>query len=322
MSALRLWIGVALFGATGCGWLAELGLADREARPEFSHDAHIDAAGMECIDCHATSLTSSVAGMPAVSDCVECHEDDEDASTRQRVSALVAAGKLGWSRLADLDAEVIFSHALHAKAKVTCDTCHGAIAKSISVTMSVRSAMDDCLSCHADRALGGDCAVCHREIRRDSLLDTHGTTWTLQHGAVVLSGLTDQTRHRCEMCHSESACGSCHLSQPPRDHTTFWRRRGHGVHASLDRERCVTCHRADSCVACHQIARPMSHGATWSKKPMYGHCVDCHVDPSGAGCPTCHPSSDAHSTAPPLTVYWRTSHPVIRQPCDSCHEIR
>ena len=39
----------------------------------FSHRVHVGAASLKCQDCHAGSLTSEKAGMPAASKCMSCH---------------------------------------------------------------------------------------------------------------------------------------------------------------------------------------------------------------------------------------------------------
>ena len=64
--------------------------------------------------------------------------------------------------------------------------------------------------------------------------------------------------NRCSLCHTESTCAACHQDTPPDNHNNFWRLRGHGVQARVDRDSCATCHRTDFCDRCHFETRPIA----------------------------------------------------------------
>ena len=57
---------------------------------------------------------------------------------------------------------------------------------------------------------------------------------------------------QCSLCHQPSECTDCHSVELPESHDNFFRRRGHGLIASMDRQSCATCHDSDSCDRCHQ----------------------------------------------------------------------
>jgi hypothetical protein len=117
----------------------------------------------------------------------------------------------------------------------------------------------------------------------------------------------------CALCHEESSCTSCHLSEPPRDHTQFWRRRGHAQIAAFDRQSCATCHDSDSCDRCHAEARPASHTARWGGV-RNDHCFSCHLPLRAEGCFTCHKQAGSHAQAPP-----RPSDHFPGMDCRQCH---
>ena len=119
--------------------------------------------------------------------------------------------------------------------------------------------------------------------------NSHKAGWTEYHGATVdlNAGMAGWTGTVCLTCHERSDCSSCHNTRPPRDHTNFWRTRGHGLMASGDRDRCITCHKQDYCVRCHNETAPRTHVGNWRQR----HCTSCHYAsfPVPAdGCGVCH----------------------------------
>jgi hypothetical protein len=293
--------------------------------PIYPHLVHVQEEDLGCTDCHRDVEREAMAGMPGLRGCMLCHEDiDDELPAERRVSAFLVGEQLNFRDVTALGGDLQFSHRVHVAKEIECKTCHGDVGATKTLQVdALRVQKDDCLECHAESKVGTECTACHEVIRPDRRPETHTASWTERHGEIVFSGRTDQPRHRCEQCHDQSACDNCHLQEPPANHSSLWRRAGHGTAAAFDRERCTTCHRADSCESCHAIARPRSHAVGFGE-PAFMHCVDgCHVGPSGAGCTTCHRSLQAHGDAPPLAGRWgQPPHPVPNgQRCTACHEL-
>ena len=100
----------------------------------------------------------------------------------------------------------------------------------------------------------------------------------------------------------------------PRNHTNYWRQRGHGLTAQLDRMSCATCHRTDACERCHQEVLPRSHRGMWGGG-QNTHCLSCHFPVETQGnCVTCHKATPGHLGAAPLPP---NHNPAMN--CRLCH---
>ena len=141
---------------------------------------------------------------------------------------------------------------------------------------------------------------------------SHKHLWMRRHGVMVRTqGVSAQAR--CEFCHHQPAfCEDCHRDMEPRDHTTLFRTRTHGMVASVDRSRCQVCHQTDFCIRCHEYTSPRSHRGQWARG-RNTHCITCHL-PLAENCAVCHKGVPTHDTAPPL--------PIGHAPgsnCRACH---
>lgn len=88
----------------------------------------------------------------------------------------------------------------------------------------------------------------------------------------------------CGLCHVDDACRKCHQLNRPKNHTGFWRMRGHGIKALAERESCAYCHVETFCVRCHQNTKPINHRGNW--KMVHGKAVaGGHTE----RCSVCHP---------------------------------
>jgi len=316
------WVALVLAACVvvGCA-LAQKRRASLRPGLQYPHQVHIEKEGFECHDCHATAESEAEAGMPRFEGCFLCHDDiDAEKPAGRRITAMVENGEPKWQRRAALGEEVVFSHAVHARAKVACESCHGDVASTRAIEANVAVSMDECMDCHLKERLGRECSICHRTIRSDVSPATHGPAWTRLHGELVRTERTDENRYRCSLCHEVSACDSCHQAETPVDHTALWRWQAHALGAAFDRERCATCHQADACIECHEITEPRSHTSAWARAPAYLHCSEsCHSDVSESGCTVCHRSPVPHAGTPPPSGT-TPPHPLpTGYVCISCH---
>lgn len=170
----RAAIGVAIaLAVAGC-----LAAIRGDKAPErFDHGAH---AGREisCADCHVGAERSERAPMPPTAMCLNCHDP---AKQPQYVTFTATVRPATY-------ADVIFGHESHAKAGISCATCHPGAATAPLANPSGALSMDACIACHDDRKLArgqaNDCAACHTKLRKDTQPPNHGPHWTLRHGTV------------------------------------------------------------------------------------------------------------------------------------------
>ncbi|MHC4547638.1 MAG: cytochrome c3 family protein [Planctomycetota bacterium] len=171
---------------------------------------------------------------------------------------------------------------------------------------------ESCAICHEVPA---DCHACHAQSKPRSHAEAG---FRLHHGR----GDTDArdgpfAETSCALCHKEQSCVVCHQTTMPRSHTSVWRRRLHGIAASIERQSCQTCHKQDVCVRCHESTEPVSHRGTWGTGPQ-AHCLACHDPLQSTGCFACHKNTLGHLTATPLPAGLPHS---AATDCRTCHSV-
>ncbi|MGZ8829329.1 MAG: cytochrome c3 family protein [Thermoanaerobaculia bacterium] len=122
----------------------------REQIVPFSHQHHVGGLGIDCRYCHTSVETSSFAGIPPSSTCMNCHAQIwTTAKMLEPVRASVASGKpLVWSRVHRLPDYVHFNHSIHVAKGVGCASCHGRVDKMQLMFQASPLTMEWCLACH------------------------------------------------------------------------------------------------------------------------------------------------------------------------------
>ncbi len=310
---------LALLGLAGCAIFGSL--QNGEKPFAFSHKLHVDDQGLGCADCHTKWDKSDDPGMPSAKQCALCHADiDAQKPPEKQISQLFDGDKFKAKLYSDLPAENVFTHQKHAGRDSECLVCHAAVAKSDAVEPSMRLGMDDCQKCHTERKGPTDCAACHQTIRLDVPPPNHGAQWKREHGRVMRAHNQDARAERCDTCHSAASCLQCHRSEAPENHDSYWRQRGHGLSASMDRRSCSACHEPESCQACHSENAPANHTGNWGA-PTDRHCLTCH-EPLRyeESCQICHKSTPSHALATPLPISSPPIPPHLPgMNCRQCH---
>jgi hypothetical protein len=280
---------------------------------------HVAEYEMECLYCHEPYGDDTEPSMPDYAFCSDCH-DPEDEEEAALLAPFFVDGEPKWVHAGRQADEIIFSHAIHAAdGEESCRACHGSVADSSAIRSDMKMTMDGCTDCHEREVPeSGDCAVCHMELGKDTPPSSHTTAWTIQHGPVWRAATGDRTIDRCVLCHTQGSCDDCHLNERPRSHNAYWRGRGHGLMAGIDRSRCFICHTRDTCDRCHSQEVPRSHTATFGA-PLNRHCTSCHLPLSlNDSCGVCHISAPSHGLAPslPANVIHQTA---TLNECRTCH---
>ena len=310
-------VGLAALAMTvvGCSLAYRLGLTGDDRGLQFSHRLHYEDEGLDCVVCHAGYDTEETPSMPKMAQCALCHDEETEAEKppELRIATLFDEGVYRAQRISALSDEVLFSHPAHAVDEEECGSCHRGIEASERIGELLPVTMDDCSSCHVELGIANECSTCHSRIGLDGAPDTHDGTWSALHGRVFRAGST-LTANRCDLCHQEQECNDCHFNEPPRSHDNFWRFRGHGLTARMDRSSCYVCHRTDSCEACHSEVRPQNHTGPWGST-QNRHCLSCHLSATD-GCVVCHKATPSHSLGAP-----QPPDHVPGMNCLQCHGI-
>jgi Zn ribbon nucleic-acid-binding protein len=132
----------------------------------FSHQLHA-GAGVKCSSCHFNAETDEQAGLPSVSDCVQCHRRVRSSrALMQTLSSHESSGKdIQWVRVYDLPDFVFFSHKVHLRASADCRTCHGQVERRTVLWKEKDISMKACVACHKEKGASTACNYCH-ELNR------------------------------------------------------------------------------------------------------------------------------------------------------------
>lgn len=294
---------LAFLGVMGCTLKEPAEL--QEPRYAFGHRVHVEDEGLECADCHSHWEDAEDPGMPLAAQCKLCHSTlDEEKPAEQQVDTLFEGSTYLAAHAGRQSEEILFPHQRHATLGLDCNACHAGVATDDGSLAQrgpeLRMSMDACLACHASSSGPAleDCAACHAEIRSGVAPPSHLADWTRYHGSAV-RGRSKERSDQCALCHQPAECTNCHQIQLPENHTNYWRRRAHGLTASMDRDKCATCHDSDSCQRCHEEIRPTSHVGSWGA-PKDRHCLECHEPLRSVSCGVCHSATPSHDQASPL----------------------
>lgn len=262
--------------------------------PKFSHRLHVQDKGLNCTICHTREFGGGLPGMPEKDACQVCHRD---AAEKEMIAVYFDDWKLNRPPVGALDPELIFDHSRHSLSDMECAACHGDVVASDHVTTEFGVSMGECIDCHDTQGIAEDCSTCHTTVDRDWQPGNHSDAWIRFHGPIARAQ-TGELQENCSLCHTESSCVQCHQVFEPESHNNFWRLRGHGMTASMDRMSCAACHRSDFCSRCHEQTTPLSHSGNFGS-PQNTHCIGCHLPIQNEGCFTCHKATPSHDLAPP-----------------------
>jgi len=138
----------------------------------FSHRAHAEKQ-IDCVFCHSYATSHAIAGLPSVQLCITCHSGL--GLRTEEIEKIFSYGERGreipWVRVYRFPAHayVIFNHARHVAARVSCTVCHGDVASMTVAVRAVEHTMGWCVECHKQNArtfarpdLATDCLTCHK----------------------------------------------------------------------------------------------------------------------------------------------------------------
>ncbi len=149
--ALSLLVG--FFAIGGVLWVfptaSNQGYAPEQPIP-FSHKLHAGDNKIQCLYCHSNADKSRHATIPSLNVCLNCHTVVKtDSPYIQQIQKAFAEGKpIEWIRVHELPDHAYFTHKRHVAAGVSCEVCHGEVAKMERVEQKAPLTMGWCMECH------------------------------------------------------------------------------------------------------------------------------------------------------------------------------
>jgi hypothetical protein len=129
----------------------------------YSHKTHL-SAGLKCQDCHPNPDPGEHMTFPATARCMVCHGTvaKEKPAIRKLAEFAGSSEPIPWARVYTVPAGVYWNHRSHLQAGMTCQMCHGDVAKMDLTTRATNTAfMVGCIECHRQRKAGTGCEFCH-----------------------------------------------------------------------------------------------------------------------------------------------------------------
>jgi hypothetical protein len=210
---------------------------------KFSHGEHFklrDQYRLNCTTCHsdtASSTSLETLSLPAMIDCVGCHQTSKALPAEYRMSNCQSchvdkqSGPIPASHTLDVkppfhNESFRKHHTLEASAPgAKCYVCHTNVSPEAAPSAQ-------CTSCHQVML-----PVSHTARWRD---DIHG-----KYAAI--------DRESCATCHVTDFCSRCH-NELPRTHVPLspFINGGHAKLAMINKRSCFACHTyQDTCAECH-----------------------------------------------------------------------
>jgi hypothetical protein len=136
----------------------------------FRHDIHAGQFKIQCQYCHYSVAVSSEPGIPSMQTCMGCHTviAGSDSSHKVEIKKVREAWSqkkpIEWARVHFVARHAHFPHMRHIKAlgPNACQTCHGDVTRMPQIyKVNNVNNMGFCITCHEQRNVTRDCAVCH-----------------------------------------------------------------------------------------------------------------------------------------------------------------
>lgn len=120
----------------------------------YSHKLHAGDLGIDCRYCHSGVETERNAGIPPVQVCMNCHNmiGKDNPNLAPLREAWETGKPIQWVRVHDLPDYAYFNHAMHIRAQIGCESCHGNVSQMEVVTRMEPLSMGWCLDCHRNPA--------------------------------------------------------------------------------------------------------------------------------------------------------------------------
>jgi Cytochrome c7 and related cytochrome c len=103
---------------------------------------------------------------PAASKCMTCHAtiSKNEAPIQKLAEFAKSATAIPWARVYVLPGWVYWNHRSHLDAGMTCEMCHGQVAKmDVIAKVTDGTTMAGCIDCHRKNDVSTECKFCHTD---------------------------------------------------------------------------------------------------------------------------------------------------------------
>lgn len=140
---------VGFFDYYGSPEFTDVGYRPEQPVP-FSHITHADSLKMDCRYCHNFVEVSHEANIPPTQTCMNCHVMILAASDSLKLvrESWENNTPIQWVRVHKIPDYAYFSHSVHLRVGVGCESCHGNIPTMKVVAQQKPLSMGWCLECH------------------------------------------------------------------------------------------------------------------------------------------------------------------------------
>lgn len=129
----------------------------------YSHKTHL-ALGMQCATCHTNPDPGVLMTFPKTAACMQCHNTvAKDKPSIKKLADYNESGEtIPWVRVYKVVPGVEWSHRKHVQAGMTCEMCHGDVAKlDVMAMIKTTTSMVSCIDCHKAHNAPVTCETCH-----------------------------------------------------------------------------------------------------------------------------------------------------------------
>lgn len=250
---------------------------EQTGRIKFSHQTHVEGAGLQCVECHDAAPRSKVSTDNLLSKKANCQTCHEEQLSQNCTFCHTSDDPSTYADLQTSEREVIFSHEFHTgDQRIACETCHKNLDAKKEFVGELIPAMATCNTCHDNVAASNACETCHTNLASLRPTDHNRTDFMREHKR--FARMADAS---CNACHTQETCNDCHNGSAlvkvdktgrdltsPRSPRLIPIDRGqstslakvhdlnfkftHGISAKGKLADCQTCHRQDQfCSTCH-----------------------------------------------------------------------
>ena len=174
---------------------------------EFDHRHHVSDDGIDCRYCHNTVETSSSAGYPAVSVCMNCHAQIWNQSPYLDMvrKAYFSGQPIKWKKVYRPPDFVFFNHSIHVAKGVGCVTCHGRVDTMPEIRQAPTMQMGWCLDCHRNPK-----PYIRPKKYITAMIDPAPGQGTFETQSTESGQNTAQSPEHMNDVHSRTSCTTCH----------------------------------------------------------------------------------------------------------------
>ena len=249
---------------------------------KFSHQTHVEGAGLQCMECHDAAPRSKVSSDVMLSKKTNCQSCHEEQLNENCTFCHTSDDPTTYQALQTPERELIFSHELHVEQnQIACETCHTNLDAPKDVVGELVPPMATCNTCHDNVQATNSCESCHTNFVSLRPKNHDRTDFIREHKRFARMADASPEGASCASCHTQETCNDCHagavltrVDKTEKDLTS----------TRASRLQPIDRGQASSLTKVHDLNFKFTHGI--SAKGKLSDCQTCHRQEQF--CSTCH----------------------------------